>query len=97
MKFRMLCITYMPPENLVFLFDFHKLSWFLYRRENIYIYKKKYNERDHFLYTNINLLYSSEIGLPVRPSHNSILKPNSSKCVTKRSLYATGSERGPSA
>ena len=37
------------------------------------------------------------MGFPVSPSQSCKLNPNSSRCVIKRSLKATGSDFGPSA
>jgi len=79
MKFGVFCVCDVLPENFIFLFDLNEFPWFLGCGEYVRVDKKKDNECDHLLYTNINLLYSSEIGLPVKPSHISNLNPNSSK------------------
>src|SRR6056300_1038044 len=84
-------------KDSIFLLDFHEFLGFPSLGEYPNVYEDQYNECDHLLYTKINLLYSSEIGFPVRPSHNSNVNPISSKCVTRRSRYAMGSVLGPSA
>src|SRR6056300_830903 len=97
MIFGVTCGCEVFTEDAILLLDFHEFLGFASLGEYPNVYEDQYNECDHLLYTKINLLYSSEIGFPVRPSHNSNLKPISSKCVTRRSRYAMGSVFGPSA
>ncbi|BCV07070.1 MAG: hypothetical protein Ct9H90mV1_0360 [Prasinovirus sp.] len=54
-------------------------------------------ETNHFLYTNLNLLYKSETGFPLRSSHSVKVNPKSSMRVNNMSLCAIGSTLGPSA
>src|SRR6056300_1503544 len=90
-------LSEMLAEHSIFFLYLYKFLGFSRVLKYPQVYDEQYNEQDHLLYTKINLLYNSDMGLPVSPSQSSNLNPLSSRCVTRWSLYAMGSDFGPSA